>query len=250
MMESFNQLNIDKELPTPAYLQLKTQLLNAIDTGQLPAGVALPSERELAEKLGLSRMTVRRAFEMLVTEKQLEQRQGSGTYVSEKQLEQTIDRVLGFVDEARNLGFKAGSILLNCAKLKASKRVREALNTNENSVVLSLKRLRTADDDPLALQTAHLIPELADLSLDLLAHHKSLYKTLQLQFGKVPHAARQTVGARQPTALECQLLNISQDIPVLEIERTTLDENNQPFEYVLSSYRSDRYKMIMNLRAP
>lgn len=250
MMESFNQLNIDKGLPTPAYLQLKTQLLNAIDTGQLPAGVALPSERELAEKLGLSRMTVRRAFEMLVTEKQLEQRQGSGTYVSEKQLEQTIDRVLGFVDEARNLGFKAGSILLNCSKIKVSKRVREALNTAEDSAVLSLKRLRTADDEPLALQTAHLIPELADLSLDLLAKHKSLYKTLQLQFGKVPHAARQTVVARQPTTLECQLLNISQDIPVLEIERTTLDENNQPFEYVLSSYRSDRYKMIMNLRAP
>ncbi len=250
MMASFSQLNINKDLPTPAYLQLKTQLLNAIDTGQLPAGVALPSERELAEKLGLSRMTVRRAFEMLVTEKQLEQRQGSGTYVSEKQLEQTIDRVLGFVDEARNLGFKAGSILLSCDKIKASKRVQEALNTNKDNVVLSLKRLRTADDEPLALQTAHLIPSLANLSLDLLAKHKSLYKTLQLQFGKLPHAARQTIGARQPTALECQLLNISQDIPVLEIERTTLDENNQPFEYVLSSYRSDRYKMIMNLRAP
>ena len=74
-------LGIDKDLPTPAYLQLTEQLAAAIDRGQLTAGSALPSERGLASSLGLSRMTVRRAFEQLVYAGVVEQRQGSGTYV-------------------------------------------------------------------------------------------------------------------------------------------------------------------------
>lgn len=252
MLESFdnNLFQINKGLPTPAYLQLKVQLLEAIDAGRLPAGIALPSEREMADSLGLSRMTVRRAFEELVSEKQLEQRQGSGTYVLPKRVEQTIDRVLGFVDEARNLGFKADSEMLECQQIPATKRVAEALQIKEGSKILSIKRLRTADAKPLALQTAHLIPDLKTLSVELLIQYGSLYKTIKEQFGLSPQGAKQTVSAKLPSEQECELLDISKEVPVLELERITLDKDARPFEYVLSSYRGDRYKMIMDLRAP
>lgn len=114
-----DHLAIDKSLPTPAYLQLGQQLTHAIETAVLKPGSALPSERDLAERLGLSRMTVRRAFEELVGSGLVEQRQGSGTYVRFTPVEQVIDRVLGFTDEARHLGLTPGSRLIESTTLAA-----------------------------------------------------------------------------------------------------------------------------------
>ncbi len=252
MPQTFNLslLSIDKQLPTPAYLQLKDKLSKAIDQGRLSPGMALPSERDLADSLGLSRMTVRRAFEELVAEKQLEQRQGSGTYVLPKRVEQMIDRVLGFTEEAQNLGFKAGSELLEAKRVLADAVVAKALNLDNRTEVLSITRLRTADDEPLALQTAYLIPELAGLSLSLLAKKGSLYKAIQEQFGVSPQGARQTVSAKLPSTEERQYLHILKDVPVLALERITLDADGRAFEFVRSSYRGDRYKMVLDLRSP
>lgn len=252
MLEVFNTsvFGVNKHLPTPAYLQLKDKLAKAIQEGQLSPGVALPSERDLALSLGLSRMTVRRAFEELVLEKQLEQRQGSGTYVLPKRLEQTIDRVLGFTDEARLLGFQAGSQLLEVKQLVADRLVSKALHLEGRSKVLRITRLRTADGEPLALQIAYLIPDLRSLAIDNLRAKGSLYQSIREQFGISPQGARQTVTAKLPNSEERQLLAIAKDIPVLALERITLDADGRPFEYVRSSYRGDRYKMVLDLRSP
>src|SRR5690606_1807113 len=126
-------LGIDKDLPTPAYLQLMEQLANAIDSGQLASGSALPSERGLASSLGLSRMTVRRAFEQLVEAGLVEQRQGSGTYVRGQALEQVIDRALGFTDEARNLGLAPGARMLSAETVAADEPVAAAPTPERNS---------------------------------------------------------------------------------------------------------------------
>src|SRR5690606_34275888 len=171
-------LDIDKDRPTPAYLQLREQLVDAISHGTLPAGSALPSERGLATKLCLSPMTVRRAFEQLVEAGLVEQRQGSGTYVRGQPLEQVIDRVLGFTDEARSLGLAPGSRMLSAGVVNADDLVANALGLELGARVLRITRLRTADGKPLALQEAHLVSAHLDLSLELLAQTGSLYRTL------------------------------------------------------------------------
>lgn len=240
---------IDKELPTPAYLQLKEQLTLAIDDGRMSAGSALPSERGLAESLGLSRMTVRRAFERLVAEGLVEQRQGSGTYVKGRPLEQHIDRVLGFADEARVLGFEAGTRLHQAKTQPADDHLAAQLGVNSGDPILTLVRLRTADGEPLALQEANLHPDLKDLDLDLLHTLGSLYRTLEAQYGLRPVRARQTISARQPTTHETGLLGISRDVPVLSLERTTYDAQDRAFEFTRSSYRGDMYRLALDLRA-
>ena len=242
-------LAIDKSQPTPAYLQLKEQLTQAIEVGTLPAGSALPSERMLAMDLGLSRMTVRRAFEELVGAGVVEQRQGSGTFVRQRPLEQVIDRVLGFTDEARNLGFEPGSRLLATKRLAADEHTARALEVARGVQVLQITRLRTATEEPLALQDAHLAPRLSGLSLKLLEDTGSLYSTLEKQFGIKPARARQTIAARLPTDNECRLLSIGKLVPVLALERTTYGEDGLPFEYVRSAYRGDIYRMALDLRA-
>lgn len=244
-----DDIRIDKALPTPAYLQLKEKLIHAIDAGRINQGRALPSERDLAASLGLSRMTVRRAFKELVAEGRVEQQQGSGTYVRGRPLEQIIDRVLGFTDEARHLGFEPGARLLKAERVPADDQVAAALGLQPGATVLRVTRLRTADGEPLALQEAHLATRLADLPTEELAAGGSLYRCLEVRFGIRPVRARQTIGARLPTRAEARALGLAQGAPVLALERTTFDEGERPFEYTRSAYRGDRYRLALDLRA-
>ncbi|MEX2542120.1 MAG: GntR family transcriptional regulator [Trueperaceae bacterium] len=243
------RLNIDKKLPTPAYLQLREQLSRAIRTGELLPGSALPSERELSETLALSRMTVRRAFEELVSEGLVEQRQGSGTFVREGPVEQTIDRLQGFGEEASRLGLRPGGRMLEVDRHPADGATARWLEVSPGEPLLRLTRLRTADDAPLALQVAHLAPHLADLALERLEELGSLYRAIAAQYGIEASRARQTIGARMPTARERGLLDLDSGVPVLAMERTTYDADGRPFEFVRSAYRGDRYRMALDLRA-
>lgn len=245
-----SDLTIDKTLPTPAYLQLKAQLERAISGGRLSAGTALPSERDLADDLGLSRMTVRRAFEALVADGLIEQRQGSGTFVRPQRLEQSIDRVRGFTEEVRALGLASGSVLLDARSARADDDTARALLLESDTEVLRIARLRTADDEPLAIQIAHLIPALIELPIDELKRRGSLYRTIAEHYGLAPQRARQTVSARPASREERALLQLDDRTPVLALERTTFDADDRPFEYVRSAYRGDRYRMALDLRGP
>jgi GntR family transcriptional regulator len=242
-------LTIDKTLPMPAYLQLGEKLRRAIQQGELPAGSVLPPERELAEMLGLSRMTIRRALESLAEAHYIESRQGSGTYILPRRLEQPLDRVMGFTDEVQNLGFRPGSVLLEAKRVPADKDVSGALALSENDIVLRISRLRTADDEPLAVQTSHLLPLLSDLSIEHLKRKGSLYQTLEDLYEIRPSVAKQSVSARLPLQREQELLAISETTPVLALERTTFDTEGKAFEYVKSVYRSDKYRLRLELRA-
>ena len=244
------RLAIDKGLPTPAYLQLTSQLGRAIRERRLPPGSALPSERHLAEELDLSRMTVRRALEELAGTGLVERRHGSGTYVRGRPVEQTFDRVLGFSDEAEALGFRPGTTLLEMRTREADQDAAAALQIAEGDEILVVTRLRTADDAPLAIQVAHLPPAFRDLSRAGLRRNESLYRTLDAEFGVAPHHAHQVVAARLPTDWERRRLELPDHVPVLAMERTTFDEREVPFEYVRSVYRGDRYRMAQDLRPP
>lgn len=243
-------LEIDKGAPTPAYLQLRAQLADAVRAGRMAPGTAVPSERDLARSLHLSRMTVRRALETLVEERVLERRHGSGTYVRGRRVEQRFDRVLGFTDEARSLGITPGTTLLEVREVPAEEDPAAALGLARSATVLLVTRLRTADRLPLAIQSTYLAPPFAALSLDLLRRRESLYATLREQFGIVPHQARQTVTARLADAWERRWLEIGPHVPVLALERTTTTADGRVFEYVRSAYRGDRYRLALDLGPP
>ena len=244
-----HQLRVDKAQPKPAYLQLRDGLERAIRSGAYPPGSALPSERELSEAVGLSRMTVRRALEELAAERLVEQRRGSGTFVLGRRVDQPADVLLGFTEEARLLGFRPGSVLFEARTVRAEEEVAAALRLEPGARVLRVIRLRTADDEPLALQTSHLAPPYDALSIDVLKRSASLYQTLGEQYGVTPAGAEQSISARLPTGHECEMLAIDATTPVLAMERTTFDAHGVPFEYVLSAYRSDRYRVLLRLRA-
>ncbi len=244
-----HHLHVDKTLPEPAYLQLRDALEHAIRRGDYPPGSALPSERELGESLGLSRMTVRRALEELVHANVIEQRRGSGTFVRGRRVEQPTDVLLGYTEEARLLGFRPGSVLFDARAMPADEAVASALRVEPGTPVLRINRLRTADDEPLAVQASHLPPPYDKLSIAELKRAASLYQALRSQFGVEPAGAEQSISARMPTEQEQEVLAIDAHTPVLALERTTFDAEGRPFEYVVSAYRSDRYRLLLRLRA-
>jgi GntR family transcriptional regulator len=246
---SVEQIELNRDAPTPLYLQLQARLRAMIRTGDLPGGVALPSERVLCEQLDMSRMTVRRAVEALVEEGLLERRHGSGTYVRPERVRQAIDRVLGFADEMRLLGKEAGSRLVEFSRIPAPLPVARALRIDEGTEVSRVVRLREADGRPLALQTAFLPPRFEPFTLEQLLANGSLYATFAAVYGVSPHAAHQTVTARLPSEEEARLLQIDVRSPVLATERTTVDADENVIEHVCSAYRGDAYQLELVLSA-
>jgi len=246
---SIERIELDRSAPTPLYLQLQSRLRSMIRLGDLPGGVALPSERVLCERLALSRMTVRRAVRALVEEGLLERRHGSGTYVRPERVRQAIDRVLGFADEMRLLGKEAGSRLVEFSRTPAPSQVARALRIAEGTEVSRVVRLREADGRPLALQTAFLPPRFEPFTVEQLLANGSLYATFAAVYGVSPSTANQTVTARLPSQMEARLLQIDVSSPVLATERTTVDADGRVIEHVCSAYRGDAYQLELVLSA-
>lgn len=242
------ELKLDANAATPVYLRLQTFIEEAIKSGILRAGDALPSERRMAFALSISRMTVRRAIDGLVEKSLVKRVLGSGTYILPSQVHQPMSRLQGFSEEARALGFVPGGTIIEIGYVAASARVASALSINTGSQVLRVIRLRTANGVPLAIQVAHISPNLKRFPVEDFLACGSLYEVISRHYGVWPYRAFQTVGARLPSKKERELLEVSASSPVLTLERITYDESGFPFEYVQSAYRGDRYQVWAELR--
>lgn len=241
------ELLVDRDSLTPAYLQLKNQLESLITAGRLRGGAALPSERNLAELLGLSRMTVRRALEGLVEAGLVEPRRGAGTFVRKEGLEQPIELLSSFTGELARAGYEAGSTVITIEQFPAGALVARSLELEPGTMVLRLLRLRTLDGEPFEMQDAYLPPRFLPLSIVDITQSGSLYETLDRQFGVRPLRAVQTVGARLATQTETKYLKLPRDVPVLSKQRVTYGLDERPIEFVLCAARSDKFRLVFEL---
>ena len=242
-----SELLVDRASPTPAYLQLKNQLENLIASGRLARGEALPSERNLAEQLGLSRMTVRRALEGLVETGLVEPRRGAGTFVREHGLEQPIQRLSSFSDEVARAGYEAGSTVITIEQFPAGAVVARSLDLEPGTIILRLLRLRTLNGEPFEMQDAYLPPKFLPLSIVDITQSGSLYECLDTQFGARPLRAVQTVGARLATQTETKYLKLPREVPVLSKQRVTYGLDERPIEFVLCAARSAKFRLVFEL---
>jgi GntR family transcriptional regulator len=241
-------MDINTKSPIPLYIQLKELLVRQIRRGELHPHDRLPSERELSERYGISRMTVRQALQLLVKEGVLYTAAGKGTYVSEVLFEQ--DHALtGFTEQMQRASLQAASRVLEATIIPATPYIAGKLEIPAHSGVILLKRLRLANDKPVAIETAYL-PQ--NLCPDLLQHdfsRESLYAVLREDYGLVPASAIQVVEAALANVEEARLLELHPPAAVLRMERVTRTPQNVVIEYVESVYRGDRYKFYAHLRA-
>jgi GntR family transcriptional regulator len=241
----FDRARIADANPAPLYHKLKKLVTEAIAQGRLANDEAIPAERDLARMLGISRVTVRKAFADLVAEGVLVQRQGSGTFVAPKaqRIEQPLSRLTSFTEDMRSRGIKTVADWLDRST---------GLPTPEESLVLALSpgervsrlhRLRRADGKPLAIERAS-IPHRFLPDPDLVG--TSLYAALE-ERGLRPVRALQRLHAVALTESEAELLDLPVGSPALFIQRVSYLPDGRIVEFTRSHYRGDSYDFVAEL---
>lgn len=199
-------------------------------------GTPAPSERELVQRFGVARMTVRQAMDALVGEGLLERIPGRGTFVAEPRGQ--VGRLTGFTEDMTRRGLLAESQTLIARREKAGPGVSRALQLTEGDPVVHWKRLRRADGVPMCIEDAYLSEILLPGFLQT-GMPTSLYDALDRR-GLRPTWAEDSLQADVANAEEAELLEIANAGPVLRIARRAMAQE-KVIEVSKSTYRGDRF---------
>jgi GntR family transcriptional regulator len=216
-------------------------ILEQLIDAELSPGDAIPSERALVQRLGVSRVTVRQAIADLVETGALERVHGKGTYVTGPQVDSRL-HLTSFSREMRDRGLSPASVVLSATEEPANEGVAQALRLRPGRPVICVKRLRTAEGAPMAYEVGYypsaLFPGLLQRELG------SLYDVFASDYGVVASSGEQTVRAESADAHLARLLGIAKRAPLLVQERVTRAAE-RVIELSTSWYRADRYRIHM-----
>ncbi|TCL74096.1 GntR family transcriptional regulator [Hydrogenispora ethanolica] len=235
---------INKQSHIPVYYQLKKSLLEQIHSGQFDGGRPIPSERELSEKLNISRMTVRQAINQLVNEGVLYREKGRGTFVSKAKMEQR--NVMSFSDFVRQSGRTPATRVLHFGREIAPPEVAAALELDGAAAVFNLKRLRLADQTPIAIEQVFL-PERLFPELDRHDLTASLYQLIKDEYSYVIHFIDNSIEAGRPGKEEKAVLHLGPGEPLLRISGLYFSVSGQKLFYENSVYSATQYRYSVRI---
>jgi GntR family transcriptional regulator len=242
-------VTIDRNSPIPLYFQVAQALQHAIEEGKLPPGSRLDNELQLADDLGLSRPTMRKAMEYLVDQGLLIRRRGIGTTVVQPKVRRPI-QLSSLFEDLQTAGRRPTTSVLTFDVVPASAEVAQALKLDEATPVHRIVRLRSADDRPIALMTNYLPTDLPGLRPDEFSRQaleeSGLYKLFR-SAGIHLHAADQVVGARKATTGEAHLLDEPRGAALLTMQRTSYDDFGRVVEFGTHVYAGSRYTFSLSL---
>jgi DNA-binding GntR family transcriptional regulator len=226
--------------------QIEDWLADAIATGRLAPGDRLPTEQDLAEWLGVSRMTLRQALAELAQRGLVTRTVGrsGGTFVAEPKLEQDLTVLAGFSEQLRRHGLVAGARVLAAAEIRASAAAAAALEIGAGAPVYEVRRLRLAGGQPILIEhslfPAHLCPGLLEYRLD-----GSLYDLLDEKYGQRPHRAKESLEPVCAGVREAEALGVAEGAPLMLVERTAYARSDQPLEFARDLFRGDRTRVVV-----
>jgi GntR family transcriptional regulator len=223
---------------TPRYLEIADYLRRLVAASR--PGDRLPSEAELCERFGVSRMTVRQAVQLLANERLLVRRRGEGTFTAPRVVARLLGSPLSFTESMRRRGLRASSRMLHAGWIDPSPDDRAALHLPADSRAIVVERLRLADDLPMAIERVVASPACAGILDDDLAGG-SLHDAFE-RLGRFPTRAQSRVSARPATDIERSLLGLGPDGVVLSERRTIDDQDGVPIEHTETLYAAERYE--------
>ena len=235
---------LDETSAQPLYQQLQRALRDAIENRVIGPDDALPPERDLAEMLNVSRITVRKAIDELVEDGLLIRKQGSGTFVSNR-VEKNFAKLTSFSEDMRARGREPRSVWMNRATGTVTPEESLTLRSSPGTPVFRFHRIRYADDAPMAIEYATVI---ATCLPSLESVESSLYEALE-RTGNRPVRALQRLRAVLLTAEQAKLLKAQESDAGLLVARVGYLKDGRAVEYSQSYYRGDIYDFVAELSA-
>ncbi len=236
----------------PLYYQLENVLREQIVSGKFKAGEKLPTESDLIEQFGVSRITVRQALAALASENLIERRQGSGTFVAQRKTRRRkfddVTHLTGSLDELIEMGLQTSVTVIEFNRTAADKHEAEILGIKAGTDIFRLKRLRNYDGKPYSIIVSYLPVEIVEqMTEDELASCGILH-TIENRLGYHLLEARQQIKAELADPYTANLLGIRVGSALLSVERTVYTDDHKPIEFVHSLYRSDIYGFSVFLK--
>lgn len=233
---------VDRARPEPLYHQLETLLRRQILAGRWAAGERIPTEEQLVEAYGVSRVTVRQALRNLVLDGYLERGPGRGTFVRKPTLTAGERGLTSFTQDMGALGLRAGARLVQGGVVPAPRPVAGRLGVPNGQPLYLLKRLRTGDGQPIGVQTTYLVEERFPDLLAVLPEDASLYETLRSRYGLEIEEAHETFSVTAIGRADAALLGVAPNDCGFYVERVAIAAG-EAFEFTASIMRGDRYRI-------
>lgn len=236
----------------PLHRQLESALRALIESGQVRPGSSLPGELDLATQLGVSRHTIRHALGVLTSEGLLRRQRGRGTVVlpgaggPHAPFERSLTTFYAFAWEVRARGAEQRSFVLQREAQAAGDELAEHLQLAPTDTVERIVRLRTADGDPLVLETTFLPGRWAEQLDAETLERDSVYDVLELRCGLQVLGARETIRPAVLGRPVARLLGVRAGSPAFRVERTTWSDAG-PIEWQESIVRGDRFLYSVEL---
>jgi GntR family transcriptional regulator len=238
---------VDRDARLPLYHQLHEVLYEKIRKDWKP-GDRLPTEAELVESYGISRITVRRVLDMLTQEGLIYRQAGRGTFVAHATLEQGLSHIVSFTEDMQRRGFTASTRVLFAGLIPAPDHIADRLQIRIGEELAQIKRLRLADGEPMCIENSHFVHKYCP---GLLEHDFSVHSLREVkirQFGIRWIRAMQTIRAISAAQEIADLLSIPKGSPLLLFERVSYSQDNIPMEFLQAYYRADRYILYNELQ--
>lgn len=227
------------------YTQLYDILVEKITSGEWKPHEKMPTERELCTRYALSRITVRDALELLTKDGYIYRKQGKGTFVSVRRIEQTLTKFYSLRENIEAKGISHSNKVLSFKQIPAVGKVMENLKLNPGDVVYELIRCLYAQDVPYAVETSYIpVSIYPEMTLEKI-QESGLYKTMQ-SFNIIPERAIENITAVPVSREDALLLGIKASDTSIKIERITFSRNDT-IEYTVAFIKSDFFSYRVEL---
>lgn len=236
---------LDKTSAVPLHHQLRTAILAQLEDSSLLPGDRLPTERELADTLGISVAPVRQAFLDLARQGYINRMRARGSFVNDRLYEEKVSTLGSFSEVMRqqNSAYETKTVLSELEP--APDDVSEALGLGKSSA-FRLLRVALVDASPAALLDAYLDPEQFPGLPGVGLEKHSLYRTLKDRYGVEPRRATSTIEVVRCDTHTARLLDVAPGTPTARVTSKTFDQGDTPFEYVRITYRPERFKLTFD----
>ena len=239
---------VDKKSSVSLHIQLKSIIKEMIESGELKEGDVLLPEREICKEQEISRMTVNKAINSLVSEGVLYRKQGKGTFVSQKKKKYQFNNVKGFTEVMKSRGIDIRTDIVKFEILNPDEIIMEKLGiSDKRENVYKIKRIRYIENNPFGYEIAYIPEKVCGGMTKGMLDDNSLYKILENEYGYKVARVEQIIDPIQVDAKVSEKLHCEKGRLALSIQRTSYTEDDKIIEYTVTIIRSDKYQYEINI---